>query len=399
MDLSAYIRHFPKILRVGTSLDALTGNVNPFILGYTVLCWGAVILTDLYTLDSRGSGMPVRAIYEVFLFSCSVAHIPFFLRRRRELSQLVCTLLEPFRKFEGYTIKSEIVKDYILWVNRFSAIYIFYHVLFLTCFLMVLSPLFTLLFFTEGAIVNDWPLPAGHIPFQTNSPFVYIVAYVITASAVVCAGLFHSSWHLAMIIASLHTKARLRMTADFLGTLSERAGLPEPMYSGVLMTSFDRIGHDCLVETVQSHMEIIQFVRMFNQCFGMTLLVLFQTSMIIVAVLVLQSVDRENYETHELLTGYNLALACLGLLGLFNYFGQTIIDESEKLHLAMYACDWYNRPKPFKTSLRIMITVGSRPLFLKVGGLYPLSMESYGSIMKAIYSYVNILLSLQKEKV
>nr|WHO17340.1 olfactory receptor 4 [Matsumurasca onukii] len=151
----------------------------------------------------------------------------------------------------------------------------------------------------------------------------------------------------------------------------------------------------CLIEIIENHMEIIEFVNLLKMCYKPVLLISFQMAALIISFTFLQIVQIEKLEA---LVAVNVILTALCVLWAFNYAGQSIIDECDKLRFALYNLEWQGKPKEFVSSLRIMMIVSTRPLLLSVGDLYPLSMASYGKILSAAYSYINLLYSIQQGK-
>ncbi|XP_075236383.1 odorant receptor 67a-like [Lycorma delicatula] len=72
---------------------------------------------------------------------------------------------------------------------------------------------------------------------------------------------------------------------------------------------------------------------------------------------------------------YSLFLSA-GVLVLYFYLsnGQRVVDESENMRRALFACNWVDKPKWFKTSILLMMIRSAKTLELKPFGLNHFSM-------------------------
>ncbi|XP_058795327.1 odorant receptor 49a-like [Phymastichus coffea] len=73
--------------------------------------------------------------------------------------------------------------------------------------------------------------------------------------------------------------------------------------------------------------------------------------------------------------------------------GQMIIDSSSSVFDACWSCKWYLASPKTRKLLFIMMLRSSRPEVITGGGLFTISMETYGKMMKAGFSYLSIFTS------
>ncbi|XP_054286060.1 uncharacterized protein LOC129002349 [Macrosteles quadrilineatus] len=142
-----------------------------------------------------------------------------------------------------------------------------------------------------------------------------------------------------------------------------------------------------LKNIVVQHIQIIEDVKLTEETFRWCILFYTQIGTVIAAFGIsqlFQSTNSPNSETFRI--GFILFNG-LGCIKLLNYFGQVLQNESETLRQALYNCDWTDKPHSLKKGLIIMQTVANRPLKLTIGGIYSLNMETFASIMSAVYSY------------
>ncbi|XP_032680916.1 odorant receptor 2a-like [Odontomachus brunneus] len=88
--------------------------------------------------------------------------------------------------------------------------------------------------------------------------------------------------------------------------------------------------------------------------------------------------------TAQLLHIYYLSWTC-----------QRLLDQSDRLHGAIYNCDWYRISMRSKRLLKFMLMRTSRPCQIKAGKMYVMSMENFSSILQVSVSYFTMLTSLQ----
>lgn len=221
---SYYMQSLPGFIRLGLSLNLDKSSIRFKSLGYIILTWLSVIISILSTMDYHGTKLPIRALYELLHFLGTLAIVPLTMMTRKDLSKLVFIILQPLYDFKtGSSLREEILATYTKKVNRAGKFFVFYLLMFLACFLLSFSPLLTLPYYSKNTPVNNLPLPVGEIPFYTDSYTVYILAYIISASAMCGEGIFNSCWLLILFIGIYKTKAQLQLLVDAINYLKEKA--------------------------------------------------------------------------------------------------------------------------------------------------------------------------------
>ncbi|RLU24543.1 ObirOr5-9E97 [Ooceraea biroi] len=74
---------------------------------------------------------------------------------------------------------------------------------------------------------------------------------------------------------------------------------------------------------------------------------------------------------------------------------QQLIDYSSGIQEVIYNCDWYAISLRSRQLLKFTLLRATKPCQITAGKMYVMSMENFGSIIKACISYVTMLLSLQ----
>ncbi|XP_049834160.1 odorant receptor Or2-like [Schistocerca gregaria] len=110
---------------------------------------------------------------------------------------------------------------------------------------------------------------------------------------------------------------------------------------------------------------------------------------------ILQSVQgaRETWK----ICGYMLAI--FGELWLYCWFGDKLMSEGENLTLAIYdaVTSLHECSTSIKRSLLLLMLRSQRPLCITAAGFFPLSRESFVSILNISYSFFTILRNFKGE--
>ncbi|XP_039292079.1 uncharacterized protein LOC120353234 [Nilaparvata lugens] len=97
----------------------------------------------------------------------------------------------------------------------------------------------------------------------------------------------------------------------------------------------------------------------------------------------------------------NFAVACffINLIILFCYHnGQKIVNQNDILRQCLRDVPWIDKPQWFKTSLCIMMRRANIDTEMKPYNIVVLNHESYKNILKAAFSYGNIIYSVKSNK-
>ncbi|XP_069968255.1 LOW QUALITY PROTEIN: odorant receptor 10 [Bactrocera oleae] len=71
--------------------------------------------------------------------------------------------------------------------------------------------------------------------------------------------------------------------------------------------------------------------------------------------------------------------------------------ESEKIANAAYNCNWEDRNKEFRKYIPLIIIISQRPLQLTAGGLKPINMEFFLTMVRCTYSLFTVLITMKTE--
>ncbi|XP_039277430.1 uncharacterized protein LOC120349930 isoform X2 [Nilaparvata lugens] len=142
--------------------------------------------------------------------------------------------------------------------------------------------------------------------------------------------------------------------------IAESTGNEEPL--AVVSADHERRLKDHLNRTVEHHQDILLSLKLVNDC----------TKLYIFLFINVYSIQ----------------------LGLYIIF----VIKGEKLRMALYSCSWLDKPQWMKRCLVLMIMKANQPLELRPYGLYALNKSCMANMMKATYTYVNVVNELLSRK-
>ncbi|XP_055840211.1 odorant receptor 4-like [Episyrphus balteatus] len=75
------------------------------------------------------------------------------------------------------------------------------------------------------------------------------------------------------------------------------------------------------------------------------------------------------------------------LLWMYCHFGQNLVDRRLKLHTELYFIKWYQATKSFKVMILVSMAVLQNERYVYAGKLIPLSMETFGHVLRRAYAF------------
>nr|AYN70695.1 odorant receptor OR3-2 [Bactrocera minax] len=79
------------------------------------------------------------------------------------------------------------------------------------------------------------------------------------------------------------------------------------------------------------------------------------------------------------------------IIGITYYYADNFSNESLKVAYAAYDTPWYEGNSELRKCVQVMIARSHRPLEIKSGGLYPMTLENFQAILRISYSYFSML--------
>nr|QIJ45821.1 olfactory receptor [Glyphodes pyloalis] len=155
----------------------------------------------------------------------------------------------------------------------------------------------------------------------------------------------------------------------------------------------DKILNNRLNEAVNHYCELVKFCYLVEDVFSVTLIIQFGMASCIICVCLFRFTLTATADYYVFLATYMFIMIIQIMLPC--WFGTQIMDKSCLLASAIYSSDWTPRSKRFKTSLRILVERLNRPITIVGGKMFPLSLDTFTSIMNSAYSFFTLLRHMQ----
>ncbi|XP_043473540.1 uncharacterized protein LOC122505781 isoform X3 [Leptopilina heterotoma] len=138
------------------------------------------------------------------------------------------------------------------------------------------------------------------------------------------------------------------------------------------------------------HIRILAFIELTNSCFAMALLLLFSTTVMIMSFH-LSMIILKQQDFNYFVKGVSIAIG-QAIHIFFNCFtGQMVQSQSSNLTSHLYDFHWYDTKKKIAMVIYYMTSRSLIECNLNVGKTLVLGLDLYTTIMKTIFSYLNVL--------
>ncbi|XP_069694735.1 odorant receptor 67c-like [Periplaneta americana] len=145
-----------------------------------------------------------------------------------------------------------------------------------------------------------------------------------------------------------------------------------------------------LIDCIQRHQKTIEFAAKLNEVVSVAGLL----QMMNIPIMICSNAFHLTQNEVKLMEFFLfLSLCVMILIKLFVYcwYGQDVIDQSEKVQIALYSTDWYNKSPSYKKLVPTMLMRASHPVKLRNGIFNDLSFETFTAVLNTAYSYLALL--------
>ncbi|XP_049839662.1 odorant receptor Or2-like [Schistocerca gregaria] len=149
-----------------------------------------------------------------------------------------------------------------------------------------------------------------------------------------------------------------------------------------------------LCNCVEVHQEIIRFVRHLETMMSPIAMTQFVFSVLVACVALYQATYSEDFSAVFRCAGFLPVPG--GQVYLYCWAAHLIMEQSEAVSAAAYACSWIEASPRFKRTLRILMCRAQKPLVLTAGRLYQVHRSTFLSLVNASYSYYALLGQISK---
>nr|QJX74294.1 odorant receptor 14 [Ceracris kiangsu] len=346
---------------------------------FSFFCSEATVLYRVGTGDLDIFTITIGVADTNFIWCCRMLHISVCERAFHKLSLQVGQDFAEFLTCEDIPV----LRAQSLVVRRFTQMYVWWGVGCVVYYLF--SP------------ASDAGLPVIlALPYDMNQPLTYAVTWLYVAIAtfhVQVMTMVFDSFNVS-IMAQLRTQ--LTLLSNKVVVLAKEIS-EKPVHSAE--TTAYRELHCRLEKCVRHHQAIIKNSDLLEKTIGPMLL----AQCLAIGTCACFQMFQVATNTNGLQeTGKYGAHLVVMLAELFEYcwFGEGLITESENLALAAYdaVTSLEDCPISIKRSLLLMLQRAQRPLCITAGGFFPLTRESFVSVVNVSYSFFAILRNFKNEE-
>ncbi|XP_039965400.1 odorant receptor 30a-like [Bactrocera tryoni] len=151
----------------------------------------------------------------------------------------------------------------------------------------------------------------------------------------------------------------------------------------------------CIKKCVKDHVMIIKYHRDLEVLFSVGSFADVCTFAIIPCVIIV--ISTMDHDMSLLIADIQLSLMVMISTFIIFWVANNFCYESKIIANAAYNCNWENRNKEFRKYIPLIIMASQRPLQLTAGGLKPINMEFFLTMVRCTYSLFTVLFTMKTE--
>nr|WCF43315.1 odorant receptor OR35 [Spodoptera frugiperda] len=252
------------------------------------------------------------------------------------------------------------------------------------------------------------------LPFDPYQPVYYEITLVLQTWHALVVIWFNVAWDMLFCLFLCHITTQFDLLARrvrrlFYVQVDKQLVSSYPMASvskEFLETEGDRVNsygaqywearyQKEITEIVLRHHSLIRLTNDVENMFSLALLINFMNSSIIICFCGFCCVLIEKWNE---VAYKSFLVTALSQTWLLCWYGQKLIDSSQRLSDALYGCGWYNSSKRARSAVLIMLHRAQKGIYVTTHGFSVISLASYSTIIKTAWSYFTLLLNFFKEK-
>ncbi|XP_073844433.1 odorant receptor 59a isoform X2 [Musca autumnalis] len=228
---------------------------------------------------------------------------------------------------------------------------------------------------------------SGWLPFDWRASYWYYAAAIVYQSICIffqmmqtfCNDSFSPK---ALCILSAHIELLYMRTArigyDAVGKRQATLAKDEEELNRCVLDQMNLYELYNTIQDIISYAMFIQFfVSVVNNCVAIVALLFFVTDLF----------DRIYYVIYILGMGIQLFPTC--------YYGSDFVLYFEKLHYAVFSCNWIGQSHSFKRHMMIFTERSLRETVAMAGGIFPIHLDTFFKTCKATYSLFAVVMTMK----
>nr|AXX83023.1 odorant receptor [Yemma signatus] len=265
-------------------------------------------------------------------------------------------------------------------------------VIFFGCFSSMLrDPIFGETIHEEGSEVTRLKFYNTWFPFQVNTwpryGLVCVFQFFLGLSVLIT----------SMAVVSLIIGGLIQLSTSFrlLQLKISRAHLYAENQAKKNQKSYEDTLYEYLVECVKHHQALIRFFRVYQNSIALSFLVSYLNAGVIICTVGFIITDPDSNLRSSIAFLSVVATEFIFFGGLC-YYGERIVQESGRIFEAVYNTPWYTQSKRLSFLYYMFMVRSRKPLTPSAYGLKAMSLSTFGDILQAAYSYLNMLSATRK---
>ncbi|RZF36665.1 hypothetical protein LSTR_LSTR012751 [Laodelphax striatellus] len=357
------------------------------------------------------------------LLFCLHYEWPFFLRRIltiKEICFAVFALGGYFVQFDYYAVETNYILKYLKSVDQHATSeakkkiireandFLKYHSVFAVrafTFMFTFAaviPMIQVIIIVLKSLLKQEPIQKLpfviflYMPEGFRSPLVYLATQMVAFTWYGIAMLMWGIGYKIYLIAMKCICAEMQLLSQSLMELDTA------LITNKVEQHLDALGEDLVIgaennarlkrylqKIIRHHQDIIKSMKMLNNEFQLTIIIfinIYSLQLCLYIIFIMKMpliVHRIKY--------LFVYVVVLFIQLQWATFGQNLINNGDRLRLALYESSWINKPLWMKKSLLIMMARAEQPLEFKPYGLYVLDKQYMANLFKATYTYVNLV--------
>ncbi|XP_046746658.1 odorant receptor 4-like [Diprion similis] len=231
---------------------------------------------------------------------------------------------------------------------------------------------------------NLLPVSYSWYPLDYNQGYIIQFLAVAQVSSLLSGLVANTVVDGFFFIAVLHTTGQLEILGNF-----------------IHKTEYNLLDSECVKKNVREmakrHQLLLSVAADIQECYGMITFLHVTVSVICLCfsqyTFLLELQKTEGGRMLALKYGIT-SIAGLENIFIYCFVGDTLTSEGLAIGMSIYKSEWYNAGSSTNLSLSIMTAKAWKPIVLSAAKIFPLTMQSFTVIIKAIVSYLSALRAL-----
>ncbi|XP_011867939.1 PREDICTED: putative odorant receptor 69a, isoform B isoform X2 [Vollenhovia emeryi] len=169
------------------------------------------------------------------------------------------------------------------------------------------------------------------------------------------------------------------------------------MYNLHNVSNYNRVLKNCVIE----HIRLLRAIHHIQEIFNIILMILFLYFGILFAFYGFWMINMLESEQH--LTVFHLTYIisvftnAFGHMCMYCAVGEMLTTQCDRIYYAVYFNEWYTMDLRNARDLVLLTIRTSKPLYLNIGKVFPLTMATFCNLLKTSAGYISVLLTTRSQ--